>query len=62
MDAFLHPLDSTLQVVSSIDNSPETLAQLQEIIIPIIVFSLENRLLGTLFLFPLTSLNYMRDV
>ena len=57
MDDFLHVLDSTLQVVSSVDSSPEILAQLQEIIIPIIVFSLENRLLGTLFLFHPTSLN-----
>lgn len=57
MDDFLHVLDSTLQVVSSVDSSPEILAQLQEIIIPIIVFSLENRLLGTLYLFHPTSLN-----
>ena len=57
MDDFLHVLDSTLQVVSSVDSSPEILAQLQEIIIPIIVFSLENRLLGTLFLFHPTNLN-----
>jgi hypothetical protein len=62
MDAFLHVLDFALQVVCSVDSSPEILAELQEIIIPIIVFSLENRLLGTLFLFPPTSLNYMRDV
>jgi hypothetical protein len=57
-DAFLHV---TLQIVSSIDSSPEILAQVQEIIIPIIVFSFENRLLGTLFLFPPISINYMRD-
>lgn len=57
MDDFLNVLDSTLQVVSSVDSSPEILAQLQEIIIPIIVFSLENRLLGTLFLFHPTNLN-----
>ena len=62
MDAFLRVLDSTLQIVSSVDSSPEILAQVQEIIIPIIVFSLENRLLGTLFPLPLISLNYMRDV
>ena len=55
-------LDSSLQVVASVDSSPEILAQLQEIIIPIIVFSLENRLLGMLFPFPPTSLNCMRDV
>jgi hypothetical protein len=55
-------LDSTLQIVSSVDSSPEILAQVQEIIIPIIVFSLENRLLGALFLFPPISFNYMRDV
>lgn len=62
MDAFLYMLDSTLQVVSSVDSSPEILAQLQEIIIPIIVFSLENRLLGTHFLFTPTNINYMRDL
>lgn len=50
MDAFLHVLNSTLQIVSSVDSSPEILAQVQEIIIPIIVFSLENRLIGTLFI------------
>ena len=59
--AFLHVLDSTLQIVSSVDSSPEILAQVQEIIIPIIVFSLENRLLGTLLLFPQVSLNYMHE-
>jgi hypothetical protein len=57
MDAFLYVLDSTLQVVSSVDSSPEILTQLQEIIIPIIVFSLENRLLGTPLPSPPTSLN-----
>ena len=62
MDAFLHLLDSTLQIVSSVDSSPEILAQVQEIIIPIIIFTLENRLLGTLFLIPPISLDFMRHV
>lgn len=35
-------------VVSSIDNSPEILAQVQEVIIPIIVFTLEHKLLDLL--------------
>ncbi len=33
------------QIISSIDSSPEILSQIQEIVIPIIVFTLENRLL-----------------
>jgi len=32
-------------IISSIDSSPEILSQIQEIVVPIIVFSLENRLL-----------------
>ncbi|CAA7262814.1 unnamed protein product [Cyclocybe aegerita] len=32
-------------IVSSIESSPEILAQIQEIVVPIIVFTLENRLL-----------------
>ncbi|KIM40975.1 hypothetical protein M413DRAFT_445750 [Hebeloma cylindrosporum] len=32
-------------IISSIDSSPEILSQIQEIVIPIIVFTLENRLL-----------------
>ncbi|PPQ78743.1 hypothetical protein CVT25_010746 [Psilocybe cyanescens] len=32
-------------IISSVDSSPEILSQIQEIVIPIIVFSLENRLL-----------------
>jgi importin-7 len=35
-----------LQIVSSIDSSPEILAQVQEVIIPIIRFTLENKALG----------------
>ena len=35
-----------LQIVSSIDSSPEILSQVQEVIIPIIVFTLENKILG----------------
>jgi importin-7 len=34
------------KVVSSVDSSPEILAQVQEIIIPVIVLTLENKLLG----------------
>ncbi|PPQ95282.1 hypothetical protein CVT26_014856 [Gymnopilus dilepis] len=32
-------------IISSIDSSPEILSQIQEIVVPIIVFTLENRLL-----------------
>ncbi|KAF8624410.1 hypothetical protein AX15_005891 [Amanita polypyramis BW_CC] len=35
-------------VVSSIDNAPEILAQVQEVILPIIVFTLENKLMELL--------------
>jgi hypothetical protein len=37
------------QVVSSVESSPDILAQVQEIIVPIIQFTLENKLLGTFF-------------
>lgn len=40
--------DSSAQIVSSIENSPEILVQVQEVIIPIIMFTFENKLLGTL--------------
>ena len=36
-----------LQIVSSIDSSPEILAQVQEVIIPVIRYTLENKVLGT---------------
>jgi hypothetical protein len=36
-----------LQIVSSIDSSPEILAQVQEVIIPTIRNTLENKVLGT---------------
>lgn len=39
-----------LQIISSVDGSSENLAQIQEIVIPIIVFTFENRLLGQLIL------------
>jgi hypothetical protein len=35
-----------LQIVSSIDSSPEILAQVQDVIIPIIRHTLENKILG----------------
>ncbi|KAK2463383.1 hypothetical protein APHAL10511_004609 [Amanita phalloides] len=35
-------------VVTSIDNAPEILAQVQEVIVPIIIFTLENKLLELL--------------
>ena len=38
------------QIISSIDGSSEILAQIQEIVIPIIVFTFENRLLGQFIL------------
>jgi len=34
--------------VSIVDASPELLAQVQEVIVPIIVFTLENRIIGML--------------
>jgi hypothetical protein len=34
------------QIVSSLDSSPDILAQLQEIIAPIIIYTLENMALG----------------
>jgi hypothetical protein len=36
-----------LQIISSIDSSPEILAQVQEVIIPIIQETLEKKVLGT---------------
>lgn len=39
---------SYLQVISSVDSSPEILAQIQEVIIPIVVFTFEHKLLGVL--------------
>ncbi len=36
-----------LQIVSSIDSSPEILAQVQEVIIPVIRYTLESKVLGT---------------
>lgn len=36
----------SFQVVSAVDTSPEILAQVQEVIIPIIVFTLEKQLMG----------------
>lgn len=35
------------QVIASIESSPEILAQVQEVIIPVIQFTLEHKLLGT---------------
>jgi hypothetical protein len=34
------------QIVSSIESAPEILAQVQEVIIPIIMFSLEHKIIG----------------
>ena len=39
--------DEVIQIISSIDSS-EILTQIQEIIIPIVIFTFENRLLGML--------------
>lgn len=57
-----------LQIVSSIDSSPEILAQVQEVIIPIIRNTLENKVLGTwpkhktpTAAFPLTTLKDLFD-
>ena len=33
-------------IVASVDSSPEILAQVQEVVIPIIVLTLENKILG----------------
>lgn len=38
--------DFFLQVLTSIETSPEILAQVQEVIIPIIFFTLDHSLLG----------------
>jgi hypothetical protein len=35
-----------LQVASSVESSPEILKQVQEVIIPVVIFTLENKLLG----------------
>ena len=44
-------------MVSSIDSSPEILAQVQEVIIPIIKFTLENKLIGaSALMFPITGI------
>ena len=40
-------MPTILQIVSSIDSSPEILAQVQEVIIPIIKETLEKKVLGT---------------
>jgi len=34
------------QIVSSVESSPEILAQVQEVIIPIVLFSLEHKIIG----------------
>ena len=39
------------QIVSSIDNAPEILAQVLEVIIPIVLFTFEYKFLGEVFLF-----------
>lgn len=44
------------KIISSIDSSPEILSQIQEIVVPIIVFTLENRLLGSCFVLLLIPL------
>lgn len=41
--AYYQPDD---QIISSIDGAPDILAQIQEVVIPIIVFTFDNRLLG----------------
>lgn len=41
------------QVISSVDSSPEILKEVQEVVIPIITFTLEHKFLGKLELFPL---------
>ena len=42
-------LSSPKQIVSSLDSSTDILAQLQEIIAPIIIYTLDNLALGQLF-------------
>lgn len=42
-----HDTDVLRQVINAVDSSPELLAQVQEIIIPVVLFTLENKLLGT---------------
>jgi hypothetical protein len=62
------PMLTILQIVSSIDSSPEILAQVQEVIIPIIRNTLENKVLGmwpkheaSTAVFPLTTLKDLFD-
>jgi hypothetical protein len=43
--------DKVVQVVSCIKSSPEILSQVQEVILPIIQFTLENKLIGMSALF-----------
>ena len=38
----------SIQIISSVDSSPEILSQIQEIIIPVVIFTLERKLLGML--------------
>lgn len=45
--AVLSPGLTEEQIISSVDSSPEILAQIQEIIIPIVVQTLESKFLGT---------------
>lgn len=42
---------SRAQVINSIESAPEILAQVQEIVIPIVTFTLENKFLGKPYLF-----------
>jgi hypothetical protein len=37
------------QIIQSVESSPEILAQVQEVMIPVIVFTLQNKILGRLF-------------
>lgn len=36
----------SFQIISSIDSAPDILNQVQEVVVPVIVFTLENRMLG----------------
>lgn len=47
--SFLNRLlrSKTIKIIASVDSSPEILAQIQEIIIPILVLTLESKLIGT---------------
>ncbi|KAK0487807.1 armadillo-type protein [Armillaria novae-zelandiae] len=49
-------------VINSIESAPEILAQVQEIVIPIVTFTLENKFLGKLLLFSANLFDSMYEL